>query len=129
VPRLVTEPPEGLHVLSLMVRDRIGEALRTVEGRDRARRLQGRIGLAAGGMHTRLAFDGRTIHLDQGPLEETQARASGTLASFLAICQGKVRVGDVLRRQVRMAGNPLLLRRFLPLLSAGVPDEHEEQHP
>ena len=125
VPRLVINAPDDLHLLSLLVRERLEGALETVEGRDLARRLEGRVGLAAGEMRTTLAFEPGRIQLIQGEAEEARARATGTLSSFLAICHGKVRFSDVLRRQVHISGNLLMLRRFLPLLSMGIRDEHE----
>ena len=125
MPRLVHEPQDKLHVFSLLVRSRLESALSTVEGRDIARKLSGRVGLAAGAMETGLTFDGRTVRMDQGAITTANARATGTLASFLAICQGKIRMGDILRGQVRVSGNLLLLRRFFPLLSVGVPDEQD----
>lgn len=125
VPQLVINPSENLHLLSLLVRDRLEAALETVEGRDAARRLKGRIGLVASGMETALTFEGRSIDLDQRPLDDARAIASGTLASFLAICHGRVRLGDVVKRQIRVSGNLLLFRRFFPLLTMGMPDEDE----
>lgn len=119
------EPADDMHFLSLLVRDRVSSALRTNEGVNLARQTRGVVALAAGGMETHLVFDGHTIRLDQNRSTGAQARAAGTLASFLAICHGKVRFADILRRQIRVSGHLLLLRRVLSLLSMGMPDEHD----
>lgn len=114
--RLTTEAPGSLHPLSLIVRERLEDALQTRAGERRARRLRGSVGFFAGGMATRLRFDGRTVHLDQGSLDDTQAAARGTLAAFLALCQGRIGPVELVRGKVSLRGSPRLLLRVLPLL-------------
>lgn len=128
--RLTTEPKEHLHLLSLLVRDRLEESLATPEGQRRAGRLKGAVGLSAGGMESRMRFEGDRVHLDQGPLTDTRVRGAGTFAAFLAICQGKVKAAQLLRGRLRVSGNPLLLMKALPLLQAhGRDDDLEDPHP
>ncbi len=129
MPRLITSDDDDLHILSLLVRERLRRALETVDGRNIARRLRGRVRLTAGEMETFVVLEGRTIQLEQeNTAQREHASASGTLASFFAICQGKIRAMDILRRQVRVSGNLLLLRRFLPLLSTENSNEPEEHN-
>lgn len=114
--RLETEPEPTLHLLSLLLRERLEIALGTPEGQQRARRLRGSVAFVAEGMETLLRFEGSSIHLGQSDVRRADVRASGTLASFLAICRGHAGVVSVLRRQVRVRGNPILLMKTLPLL-------------
>lgn len=116
--RLTTEPVEELHLLSLLIRERLQASLRTTEGQTRVRTLKGTVGLLAGGMVTRISFDTRSVHIDQGDFESAQARASGSLAAFLAVCRGRVGALDVLRGQVRVRGKPRLLAKVMPLLKS-----------
>jgi len=127
--RLTTEPPEALHLLSLLVRDRLEASLATPEGQKRARKIKGTVGLGAGGMESRMRFDGQTVHLDQGPIASASVRGTGTLAAFLAICQGKVGAAQLLRGHIRVGGNPLLLVKALPLLQARNQGELEDAEP
>ena len=124
--RLTTEPAEHLHLLSLLIRDRLQESLGTPAGQKRADKLKGTVGLAAGGMESRMRFERGRVHLDQGPLREATVRGSGTLAAFLAVCQGKMKATQLLRGRLRVSGNPLLLARALPLLQAEAGDDDLE---
>lgn len=123
--RLTTDSVEQLHLLSLLVRERLGRTLETPAGQTQAAKLRGTVGLVAGGMETRMRFDGSTVHLDQGPATKARVRGQGTLAAFLAICQGKVGPVELLRGHVRASGNPVLLLKALRLLTPH--DDHERR--
>ena len=121
---LTTEAPERLHLLSLLVRARLEEALATADGQARAAKVKaGTVGIVAGGVSTRLSFQQGGIHLDQGDPKGADARAVGTLAAVVALCSGKIRVTDVLRGHLRVSGKVGLLRHALPLLQSGPDDE------
>lgn len=125
VSRLVIELSDSPHILSLLIRERLEHVLRTSEGRELARRLKGKICLTADRMSTSISFEGNILRIGQDTAQSPDAHAKGTLASFLAICGGKIRFSDIFRGQVRISGNLFLMRRFLPLLSIGMPDEQE----
>ncbi|MDF1566039.1 MAG: SCP2 sterol-binding domain-containing protein [Deltaproteobacteria bacterium] len=116
--RLETENPQTLHLLSLLLRERLQLSLSTPEGQSRARKIKGSAAFLAEGMETRVVFEGERIHLGQSQTGKIDVRAGGTLAAFVALCRGRARVMNVVRRQVRVRGNPLLLMKILPLLRA-----------
>lgn len=117
MPRLTTDTPEGLHLLSLLLRAQLEASLATPAGKARARKIsKGSVGLVAGEMETRLVFTGDRIHLDQAPLEGVSARAAGNLAAFTHFCLGRLRAADLLLGHVRVSGRLTLLRQVLPLL-------------
>jgi len=116
--RLETENPQTLHLLSLLLRERLELALGTPEGQSRAKKIKGKVSFVAEGMECRVAFSGDLIHLGQSTETKADVRAGGTLAAFVALCRGRARVMNVVRRQVRVRGNPLLLMKILPLLRA-----------
>ena len=68
--------------------------------------LRGDLAVTVAGMSATLSFAPDAVTVREGVVGSPRAHIKGSMESFLAMGQGKV-VSPVLRRQVRISGNPL----------------------
>jgi hypothetical protein len=82
----------------------------------RAARLRGAVGVDAGGMRVCLEFGGGEVRVRSGACDRPRASLSAPLDALLDVALGHGTVGHVLRRRVRVGGDPFLLLRLLRLI-------------
>jgi len=110
------ESDTNLSLLSLLVKERLEASLQTPEGQRRASRLKGTVAFKVDGMHCNLTFSSGTLRLDQRETLKADVKISGSLAAFVALCRSRAKLLSVLRQQMTLRGNPLLIMKLLPLL-------------
>jgi len=81
-----------------------------------ARVPRGCIAVCAGQMGLTLVGDGQRLLLEAGVSPEARAVVSGSLDAFTDVALGRGMVLPVLTGRLRLAGNPLALLAWLPLL-------------
>ena len=99
-----------MNLIALFMRTALEER-RDVLARLRPR---GTLALSVAGMGTTLSFSRGVVVVREGVAAQASAHVRGSLEGFLALARGEM-VGPLLRRQVRISGNPLVA---LPLALA-----------
>ena len=116
--------PEDMNVLGLLLDGFLRNVLQDQALQKRAQRLEGNVCLRAGTMWATLCFDGQGVEIVRGRTARQRASVQGEMHDLLGLVTGGVRgmVGAVvplLRRRLRIGGDPLFLLRMLPILTAG----------
>jgi hypothetical protein len=115
------ENPETANLLGLILQSLIEGNLADPRKAARARKIRGTVLVQAGAMRVSLhCQEGRfTIARGHADGEAARARVRGNLEAFLEIALGGNMVGPVLRGEVKVGGNLLMLLKLLPLLQVG----------
>lgn len=117
--------PENMNVLGLLLQGFLRSVLEDPSLRSQAKRLRGNVCLRAGTMWATLCFDGDGIEIVRGRTARHRASVEGEMHDLLGLVTsggwvGLVgAVGPLMRRRLRIGGNPLFLLRLVPLLTAG----------
>jgi hypothetical protein len=118
------DEPERMPVAGLLV----GAFLREALGRPRAaaqlRQLSGDLWLRAGLMWITLRFDGQRVEVRSGRTAERRAVVEGEMDALLTAVASRTllergrALPDLLRRRLRVHGDPAFLIKLLPLFIA-----------
>lgn len=100
--RVEAEAPERMALIGLFMRAALEER---ADALDRAG-LSGDLALTVAGMSATLSFEPDRVIVREGVQGKPRAHIRGSLESFVKLAKGNV-VGPVLRREVRISGNPL----------------------
>jgi hypothetical protein len=100
--RVEAEGAERMSLIGLFLRAALLERSDAIEHA----RLHGDLAVTVAGMSATLSFAPEAVTVREGVVGRPRAHIKGSMESFLAMGRGKV-VSPVLRREVRISGNPL----------------------
>ena len=108
--------PENMNLFGLLLAGYFQSRLASPALMRRARKLSGDLCLRAGPLWATLRFDGDGIEVIRGRTGSARATVQGEMHTLLGVVTGQGMVRPFLRRQVRIAGDPLFLLKMMPLL-------------
>jgi hypothetical protein len=116
---LEIEQRDEMSLLGLMLGEVLEASLSRPENAALAGRLNGSVGVRAGGMEVTIRFDRGRVVVSRGAAPRATARVKGSLDALLQVSLGRGAIRSFLAGEIGFGGNPFFLLKVLPLLRVG----------
>lgn len=108
--------PERMNLIAYFIRDLLRTKLSDSSAASRIKSLRGAFLFDAGGMQSTVEFREDGIRIHPGATPAANAAISGDLQTLLEVVLGANYVEFLLRRRIRIGGNPVRLLRLVRAL-------------